>query len=94
MKRFDPDLIIIALQNRIIIESDSKTKESCLFLIDMFKAGIVDEAEKADPDPIIEVYNKFKLSDVLCYPTDENIHNVFYECFQAIKKYAEGKGKK
>jgi hypothetical protein len=52
---------------------------------------VVDEAEKVDPDPIIEVYNKFK--DMV--QRNDSISPIKkWEWWHAIKKYAEGKGKK
>ncbi len=53
------------------------------------KAGIVDEAEKSDTDPIIEVYNNIKNR------TDNTlISDWWMEMWFSMKKYAEGKGKK
>jgi hypothetical protein len=62
----------------------------------LYLDSIVDEAEKVAPDPIIEVYNKFKhlkelFNDENWLDMDNNIHKVFYECWQGIEKYAEGK---
>ena len=87
MKRFDVEKAIEYLDNyypdRRAVHQDQ--------LINALKAGIVDEAEKVDPDPIIEVYNKFK--DMV--QRNDSISPIKkWEWWHAIKKYAEGKGKK
>ncbi len=51
------------------------------------------------PDPIIEVWEKFKhlkdlSNDKNWLDMNNHIHIMFYEFWQAITKYAEGKGKK
>jgi len=59
------------------------------------KAGIVDEAEKVAPDPIIEVWKKYRNKDFNCaFNSALEIANFKLDMWQAITKYAEGKGKK
>jgi hypothetical protein len=82
MKRFDVLKAIEYLENyypdRRAVHQDQ--------LINALKAGIVDEAEKVDPDPIIQVWemvnSRNDMEDLTVYAED---------MWNAIKKYAEGK---
>ena len=82
MKRLDPEKLIEYLEKYYVTAHQEQ-------LIAAVKACIVDEAEKVDPDPIIEVCNKFKSKGIENYLGDYG-----KEMWQAIEKYAEGKGKK
>jgi hypothetical protein len=86
MKRLDPEKMIEYLEKYYVVAHQE-------LLIAAVKACIVDEAEKVDPDPIIEVWEKYKdrFTGDWSGRFATEIEN---DISQAITKYAEGKGKK
>jgi hypothetical protein len=95
MKRLDAEKMITLITNDFN-DVDNITAGNLLALLE---DSIVDEAEKVAPDPIIEVWEKFKYLRILFndenwFDMNDQIHKSFHECFKAIEKYAEGKGKK
>jgi hypothetical protein len=89
MKRFDVEKAIEFAKNIHTNVADSIWIASVVECI--LKAGIVDEAEKVDPDPIIEVWKKYRFRITPEMLRGEGFRS---EMWQAIEKYAEGKGKK
>ncbi len=90
MKRFDVQKAI-EYSKRFKNNSNKELSDIAYFVNEMLTQSSVDEAEKPDPDPIIEVYNKFK--DMV--QRNDSISPIKkWEWWHAIKKYAEGKGKK
>jgi hypothetical protein len=91
MKKFDVDLVekkAVEMCNKAKVNNDLPTLHVLAIVAELFKAGIVDEAEKEYPDPIIEVWEKYRhLSDMF---TGIRFASIFWN---AIEKYAEGKGK-
>jgi transglutaminase-like putative cysteine protease len=91
MKRFDVEKAI-EYSKRFKKNSNQLLSVIAYFVNEMLTQSIVDEAEKVDPDPIIEVYKEYKN-----YISDSWFNGVADETlrkwWQAITKYAEGKGK-
>ena len=90
MKRFD---VFKAIEYSKGFKNDSNQLLSAIayFVTEMLTQSVVDEEEKAAPDPIIEVWEKYRFRTTPEMLRGEGFR---YEMWQAITKYAEVKGKK